>query len=250
MTDETMVVVGDRFEEFLENKGTVPAGVLLERLRNGDLPPRIQLTVGQGLTAAQLAELAALAERGPTIVAIRQGAVPAPAERRLTHKHDAKNVLIGTVEQTGAGTFRAPLVLDERVEVLEDHLTGQHIPAVTLLEAARQTWTVVTEQFLLTEDIPTRFVINSVDSAFHRFVFPLPATLEYRLVSHQRSPVGQTIAFTVEVHQQGEKAATFNAEIRVIPQLFAAKQEAMAARQAVRDELTALASPELAGVGG
>ncbi|MFD5075728.1 AfsA-related hotdog domain-containing protein [Streptomyces sp. NPDC058371] len=247
----SVVVVGDRFTEFLALRGTIAASDLLARLRTGDIPGELTVSVGQGLSADQLSELSVLAAMNRGSVFIRQGEVPAHVEQRLTHKHDAKNVLIGPVEETGDGGYRAALLLDQRVEVLADHLTGLHIPAVTLLEAARQTWTVVTEQFLLDDEPPARFVISSVDSAFHRFVFPLPATVEYRLRGRERTPVGQAIAFTVSVRQGGEIAAEFTVEIRVIPQRFAEKQELMAARAAVRQGLAAAeavaAEPVLAG---
>lgn len=251
---EAVVVVGDRFEEFLAQRGTVAATDLLARLRTRDLPGRLEITVGQGLSADQLSELSVLAEMSAGTVHIRQGEVPAPVDRRLTHKHDAKNVLIGPVQEAGEGTYRAPLLLDQRVEVLADHLTGLHIPAVTLLEAARQTWTVVTEP------VPARRrAADPVRDQLGELLLPpvrLPAAgdVEYRLRGRTASPVGQSIAFTVQIHQGGEVAAVFEAEIRVVPQRFAEKQEVMAARTAVRRQLAAPAAagrePALAGAGG
>lgn len=236
--DRPVMVIGDRFEEFLTHPGTVAATALLEHLRADDLAETPRITVGQGLTAEQLSELDGFASAGRCVLAT-QDQVPLPVERRVTHKVYDKNVLIGDLEEVGEGRYRAPLVLDQRVEVLEDHLTGLHIPAVTLLEAARQTWTAVTERFLIGPEPKSRFVITRVGSSFLNFVFPIPAFLEYRLVERERGPVGDVIGFTVEVQQTGRIAARFEAEIRVIPELFAAKQEAMAARQTLREETTA-----------
>ncbi|MEU8997488.1 AfsA-related hotdog domain-containing protein [Streptomyces caniferus] len=239
---EALVVVGDRFEEFLANRGTIGYSALLTRLRTGDLPESLAISVGQGLSAAQLDELRELVElRTPAVTFGKQG-LPAHAEQRLTHKHKQRNVLVGPVGQIGERRFVADLVLDERVEVLEDHLTGQHIPAITLLEAARQLWTVVTEQFFLTGTDRTRFVIGSVDSSFHSFVFPMSATLSYELLAHTRTPVGTVFRCRVGFHH-GEAtapAAEVEAEYRVIPEKISAKQEALAARQAVASEVTRL----------
>jgi hypothetical protein len=235
--ERSVMVVGDRFEEFLTHPGTISVSALLEYLRSGggEGPPNI--TVGQGLTGEQLAELDKYAVTGRCVLAT-QDRVPLPVERDVTHKVYDKNVLIGEIEHLGEGRYRTPLVLDERVEVLEDHLTGLHIPAVTLLEAARQTWTAVTERHLISPEPRSRFVISHVNSTFLNFVFPIPAHLEYRLRRCEEGPVGQVIAFTVEVQQTGRIAARFEAEIRVIPVRFAEKQEAMAARQTLRDETT------------
>lgn len=233
IAEETLTVVGDRFEEFLALPGTVAASLLLELLRTGEARP-LRITVGQGLTGEQLTELDGLVAAGRCVLAT-QRQVPQPVERAVTHKTYDKNVLIGDLEALGEGRYRAPLVLDERVEVLEDHLTGLHIPAVTLLEAARQTWTAVTERYLVGAEPSTRFVIGHVNSTFLNLVFPLPAHLEYRPVRRERGPVGEAIGFTVEVQQTGRIAARFEAEIRAIPQRFAVKQETMAARQSLRD---------------
>ncbi|MEV3938067.1 AfsA-related hotdog domain-containing protein [Glycomyces sp. NPDC049804] len=235
--ERSVMVVGDRFEEFLTHPGTIGVSAMLEFLRigAGDGPPKI--TVGQGLTGEQLAELDKFAETGRCVLST-QDHVPQPVERAVTHKVYEKNVLIGDLERVGEGRYRTPLVLDERVEVLEDHLTGLHIPAVTLLEAARQTWTAVTERYLIEPEPKSRFVISHVNSTFLNFVFPIPAQLEYRLRSKEKGPVGHVIAFTVEIQQTGRIAARFEAEIRVIPERFAEKQEAMAARQTLRDETT------------
>ena len=236
--DRPVMVIGDRFEEFLTHPGTVAATALLERLRADDLDEAPRITVGQGLTAAQLSELDRYATAGRCVLAT-QDQVPLPVERKVTHKVYDKNVLIGELEEVGEGRYRTPLVLDQRVEVLEDHLTGLHIPAVTLLEAARQTWTAVTERYLIEPEPKSRFVITHVNSTFLNFVFPIPAHLEYRLARREQGPVGHVIGFTVEVQQTGKIAARFEAEIRVIPEVFAAKQEAMAARQTLREETTA-----------
>ncbi|WP_326596663.1 AfsA-related hotdog domain-containing protein [Streptomyces sp. NBC_01803] len=238
MSPEALVVVGDRFEEFLANRGTIPVSALLDRLRGGEPPESLALAFGQGLTEAQLAELRALLGRAAV-------GVPDRAERRLTHKHRAENVLIGPVARLAEGRFTADLVLDERVEVLADHLTGQHIPAITLLEAARQLWTVVTEQYLIAGTERTRFVIGSVNSSFHSFVFPMPATLRYELLDHATTPVGAVYHCRIGVHHGEEPAAAVvEAEYRVIPEKLSAKQEAMAARRAIAAQVGALRAAE------
>ncbi|TGA95340.1 hypothetical protein E2651_34465 [Streptomyces sp. MZ04] len=237
MQSTARIAVGDRFKEFLGNDGTVPATALLDELRSGTLSPTAEIVLGQGLSGAQLRELRDLTTAD----------VPLPVERHLTHKYDEKNVLIGDVREDGPDTYVAPLLLDERVEVLADHLTGQHIPAVTLLEAARQTWTVVIEQHVVSGDAPTRFVIGSIRSAFNSFVFPLPATIEFRLTGHRTSPVGTSVDCELTVRQDGRAAAEFAVNIRVIPEAVAVKQEAMAARQAIRSALSGEISGEISG---
>jgi hypothetical protein len=243
-----LVVVADRFDDFLGNRGTVGITGLLSSLRDPVAVTPMALVIGQGLSAAELDELASAADRAN--IEVFGGGVPRRVERALTHKHNARNVLIDPPVRTDReGVFEVPLLLDAYSDMLSDHLTGQHIPAVTLLEAARQTWTVVTEEFLRPSDPtdPQRFVIASFTSAFHRFVFPLPATLQYELHTCDPSSVGTAISCTIGIYQQGVLAAEISASYRLVPELVSRKQESMAARQAVRDELTAVAATPSAG---
>ncbi|MDN3260900.1 AfsA-related hotdog domain-containing protein [Streptomyces sp. CSDS2] len=230
------IVVGDRFEEFLTHPGTEPVSEVLGRLRSGALPRTTPLVPGQGLSAGQLRELGELTGAD----------LPLPSDRGPTHKHHDRNVLIGEVRQDGPDDYAAPLLLDQRVEVLEDHLTGQHIPAVTLLEAARQTWTAVSERFLLPDREPRRFVIGTIRFGFHSFVFPLPATVGLRLRGRQHGPVGISFDFAVTITQGDRTAAECEATVRAVPEAVAVKQESMAARQAIRAALTAAPVPAAA----
>ncbi|QUQ66625.1 AfsA-related hotdog domain-containing protein [Kutzneria sp. CA-103260] len=216
MGEDRLVVVGDRFEDFLANPGTIAAS----RLRADELGDQ-ELVAGQGLSGELLAELA------------KRWDVPAPARRELTHKRAAKNVMIGEPSLVD-GVWTAPLVLDERNEVLEDHITGQHVPAVALIEAARQMWTAVTE-LRYPPSAPSRFVIEQLRSRFDTFVFPLPTVVRYHLVAHEQGPVGQRFHATLTISQRGAVAAEFDVHYRVIVSKIGAKQEAMAARQALTD---------------
>jgi hypothetical protein len=208
-TSGQLVVVGDRFAEFLNHPGTIAASQLAGRETAG-------LVAGQGLSADVLAGLAA----------------PVPVRQELTHKRLAKNVMIGEPYTVDDG-YAAPLLLDERCETLEDHLTGQHIPAVALTEAARQTWTAVTEMFYPSGPRPTRFVIDELSSRFRCFVFPLPATLFYRVLAHERDAVQRRFHAEITVHQSGVDAAQFDVRFRVVLEKIGVKQEFLAARQAL-----------------
>lgn len=235
MAQETLVVVGDRFEEFLANPGTIPVSVLRRRLRRAGTEDLV-IAFGQGLTGAQVEELTGLVRRGDGRVRLAQPP-PVAAGRGLTHKHDRCNVLIGEPVRVTATAFVADLVVDERTETLADHLTGQHIPGIALTEAARQMWTAVTEKYLLDPDTRTRFVLNELRSVFHSYVFPLPATVRYDLLDHERTPVGDRFRCRVTIRQGERVAAEVDGTYHVVMAKISAKQEAMAARRAVRAEV-------------
>jgi hypothetical protein len=237
MSHDTLVVVGDRFDAFLVNRGTISFSTLLRRLRAHAEPRILSIVIGQGLAAEQLGKIKQLIESNPRAIAV--GGVPAFVEKRYTHKRNPKNTMIGVPVRMAMDRFVADLLIDERTEVLEDHLTGQHIPAIALMEVARQTWTAVTEMFLL-KDTPTkqRFVVSSVKSAFHKYVFPLPASVEYRLVGHQGNTAGQIFKCLICVYQENVLAAEIEAEYRVFPETLGEKYESTIARQTTASHLT------------
>ncbi|MFC3995590.1 AfsA-related hotdog domain-containing protein [Nocardiopsis sediminis] len=237
MTQDTTVVVGDRFTEFLSTRGTISASELSERLRAGEVAPGTVIVAGQGIPAAQREELDLLA--GPAGADVRFAGSGAPtAGRWLTHKHVEKNEMITAPERAGENRFVAALLVDAHADTLEDHLTGHHIPGIALTEAARQTWTAVTERFFLGETSPkVRFVLGSFSSTFHRYVFPLPATVEYTLLDRTQNAMEQVFCCRVAVRQNDAVAAEIDAEYRVIDERISARQEAMAARAAVSAEL-------------
>jgi A-factor biosynthesis hotdog domain len=233
MREEAVAVVGDTFDVFLANPGTLAASDLLAHLRAGEAVPAT-IAMGQGITADQADEIRHLLAGTGRLVE----PVPTPADRRLTHKHDRRNTLVGSPERLAGDHFVAPLVVDGRTETMSDHITGQHLPAITLTEAARQTWTAVTEEFLLGDVVePHRFVVVSLRSVFDRYVFPLSATLHYRLLAHDVSNLGHQFRCRVEVEQNGAVAAAVDSEYRVVPEAVSAKQESLVARRALTTHL-------------
>jgi hypothetical protein len=233
----SLVVVGDRFEAFLANRGTIAASALIALLRSGGAPHDLSIVVGQGLSTERLEELEALVDvSGGAISTV--GGIPVPADRRLAHKREQRNVMIGRPQRLADDRYVVDMTVDERNEVLEDHLTGQHIPAVALTEAARQTWTAVTEEFLLRPDANARFVVTSITSSFDRYVFPLPATLSYDLLGRESTAGGEAFHCRITVRQGGAVAAEIQAGYRTIWERLCAKQESIAARQAVADRVS------------
>jgi len=213
-------VVGDRFTAFHGHRGVVRATDVLHRVRTGDAPPA--LAVGQGLSDEQLAEL------------------PGRPVARAAYPHPPGRALVGPVSEAADGSFHADLLLDDRVRVLDDHLNGQHTPAVTLIEAARQTWILVTERHLLDDERRAGWVVSEIrhiGATFQRYLFPLPATVICRLANRRASAVGELVDFVVTVHQGDVQCARIEAGIHVVPRALAAKQEHLAARQAIRDAL-------------
>ncbi len=183
-------VVGNRFREFATNEGVrtisdIEGMIRAEELKH--LPPDTRLVAGQGLREVDIRRIGKVVQR--LARSSQDGGIafeprPVRAGLLLTHKYQLQNSIVSTPERLSDDLFESILLLDERSELMNDHQTGQHIQGMVLIEASRQMFLAVTEEYFIGYDDPTRyyFVINSMDAAFTAFVFPMEATLRYEIV--------------------------------------------------------------------
>jgi hypothetical protein len=103
---------------------------------------------------------------------------------RLTHKHKEQNVMISEPIFKGKDEYECLLMLDDYCAEMSDHVTGQHIQGMILIEAARQMVIAVTEEFFITDDNKGKlnFVTHRIDTVFNHFIFPLPVTIHFKII--------------------------------------------------------------------
>jgi hypothetical protein len=213
---KTVFVVGNKFRDFCCNDGVITIGELGEMARTSTfdrLAHGSRLVAGQGVRDAELlatCDLAhhALAARGIDIQPMLSRSVR--ASRLQTHKHHIHNSIISHPARVGDNCFEAALLLDERCELMADHQTGQHIQGMILIEAARQLFLAVTEEYFIGQAVHDRyyFVINNVEVKFTGFVFPLGAMLRYEIVSADTANPARMRFETVVSVIQGDACAT------------------------------------------
>jgi len=209
---KTVFIVGNKFREFSCNDGVITIGEFAEMARTStfdSLPTGCRLVAGQGVREAELQAIHdrahwALSARDIDISpALRRGA---RASRLQTHKHQIQNAIISHPIRVDEHNFEALLLLDERSELMADHQTGQHIQGMILIEAARQLFLAVTEEYFIGQAVHDRyyFVINNLDVKFKGFVFPVNATLHYEILSKDiQSPARMRFDTVVSVLQGG-----------------------------------------------
>lgn len=236
--DGPAIAVGSRFTAFIANKNVVDAAELMKQAARDEAGQARPVVLGQGLSARQLADLADL----DGIDTVAPDGTLEPADRRLTHLRKDVNTLISAVRPCSAGSFEAALLVSQDNAALDDHITGQHLPAMLLLEACRQMWTAVTESFFLTAPGSSRFVVVRIESEFSRYAFPLPATLRYTLLNREDGPVEQKFAARIDIIQLSTAVAEVRAAYRVVDEMVAAKHESMGARQAIASLLASAAA--------
>lgn len=212
-----VLVVGDCFTgcEEIENVFTVSA--MAEKLRASDnieafdLPKVIRW--GQGVCdhdRSYLMELASPFKDHMKFVGSSTSTTTV-ASRRHVHKSAPQNVLITVPERKNDVCFISSLIIDARNELLLDHVSGQHVQGMVLMEACRQMFLAVTEEHLFDESTPmkTYFVINSMGMSFKAFVFPVDAQVVFNQEKIERKEDSRILVdATIDIVQSNVICAT------------------------------------------
>jgi len=233
MSLDRMIVVGDKLEQFADRPGVATVSALARILETDPCPPR-EIVVGQGVSDSWMQLLERLAERrGLDTAFIGAQALAGRASSQTSHKVRRENVLITEPVVVGEDRFAANLVIDDGCELMGDHQTGHHIQGMILIEASRQMFLAVIERFLRAGR-PSYVVINSIDSAFSRFAFPLGVEITFTLKERikereERCGYDAEIAFS----QDGECITTVRAVFTAFDKhVLEPKERAMADRAA------------------
>lgn len=186
---EIIFIVGDSFELFNANQGVTTVSHLLGNMTENhchQICDKI-FAFGQGVPREQLEYLVELFEQQGWSERLNSTLLHLPPEKggsRETHKCKPKNILVSQVRVRNDSLFEASLLLDEQNEFLDDHIAGQHLPGMVLIEAGRQMAFLVTEQFFLpaNELEAPAFVLHDLNTTFHAFTFPIDVLIQYDII--------------------------------------------------------------------
>lgn len=210
----TLLIVGDRFAGFAVHEDVLTVTQFIEEMRLGvyswDTRP-VQVRAGQGVNPVawelvyEQALLLGLAQR--LDFSYRE---PLLAARGEAHKHRGCNTLIADLRRAEETRFVANLRVHNDNELLIDHQTGEHVQGMVAVEAARQMFLAVSERYHASRH-PGRtyyYVIESMNTDFENFLFPLGATVEYRtLRAETDNPDRLSFTAQISVHQAGRRAS-------------------------------------------
>lgn len=233
MTARSYIVVADKFAEFAVDKEAITLTHLrsMVTLPEHVIPGRVRLVPGQGVSDQDILELVRLIDSDDAlkqrwdIEALRS--LPRRAASTLSHKHKAHNTLICPPVAIGGDRYAMDLRIDQDCELMDDHQTGQHVQGMVLIEASRQAFLAVTEEFFLKGlNIKTYFVINAMKTEFLGFVFPVQAQLAYQVVSKDINDRRQKFEVEIEIIQSSEVRARTTVSFTVYPDAVISKKEA------------------------
>lgn len=252
MPHKDLILVANKFSEFATRSGAVTPDQIhaLLKLPKSMLPERLIIHRGQGVSDGDVDTIiSAVTEVDPDgglwdLTQIKDTVKRAGGEH--SHKRKSCNTLIATPVQVSEDLYRMDLLVDQDCELMGDHQTGQHIQGMVLIEAARQAFLVVTEQFFLIDrNQKSYFVINSVGSEFQNFVFPVRAHLDYRVISKDINDRRQKFEVEIDLVQCGKTCMSSRFSFTVYPASLIAEKECALAETAVATMLGAALQPHM-----
>lgn len=249
--NRVLLVVGDKFSGYVQGKDAITLSQLrgLLSLPTPMLPFSgiTTLVPGQGLSDAGIRVLLQEATASPNLKNFDFSLwhhLPQRAPSSLSHKHIAANTLISVPRQLAADMFESHLMIDENCELMNDHLSGQHVQGMILIEATRQALLAVTEAFLLPKNnIDYAFIFNALSVSYSHYTFPVGAVI--RSVMTDKSvdnPRRLGFSANVFVEQCGQIVSTFTASFGAMEKVRIYKRENMQATKAQVDYLAYVAA--------
>lgn len=213
------LIVGDRFGDFAAAVGAETFSAFARALDGGDLdsaPNPVRVVTGQGIGAYEADYLRdAIARRNLADVITLVHTGGEPARRQDLHKAREDNVLVADLAQIDDDTYEARLRLHDHNELLVDVQDRVHVQGMVAIEAARQMFLAVTERFFTSRWPQQRYyiVLNSMNTTFSNFLFPVAAQLRLRVnTSDVSEPSRLLMRVTVELEQAGRIAASVDVD--------------------------------------
>lgn len=190
MRELRIVIIGNRLTEFANNENILTYEqfdyLLQIESKLSDSQHKYKLHLGQGLSDLQIEAICNQIQYKElkTRFKLFDGFRPIyRANSQLTHKRKIENSMISEPEKIAALQFKSYLMLDDSCAEMSDHLTGQHIQGMVLIEASRQMVNSVSEKYLITQNNNNKkgFVLNFLNSKFYEYVFPLDIEMIFKV---------------------------------------------------------------------
>jgi hypothetical protein len=219
-----VIVVGDQYDLFARNGSVIRASELRAKLARGWAPDDpSELLLGQGLDPADR-EL---------FLRLKSEETSSIAPLKLTHKRDLGHVMVTVPVPLGNGRYQCELVVSDLNDRLGDHVTGQHLGGMLLIEAARQASIAAVECEFANRHYGMAW--SKVNVAFLGYAFPLPTSMMVQLTELPAEGRSAQVALSVqaELSQAGRPICSLEFAVGLIEAERLSQLEARRAKQAL-----------------
>lgn len=189
---KSITVVGNKFESFARNAGVMRLEQLEHALqtRSAELDDA-SFELGQGVSEEAVRRLVQLAEQAGHRDALAFSPITKCGFSHV-HKTAQQNSMLSLPRRVDLSSFEADVWIDDSSELFQDHLSGQHLPGMALIEAARQMILAVTEEFYAQAGAQRAFVWSNINIAYTGYAFPVKTLLSYHVTEIDASQRSRT----------------------------------------------------------
>jgi hypothetical protein len=221
-------IVGDCFGHFINDAETES----LAKILKGDNAENTDYLIGQGISMNDL-ELIKL--NNPKVYESIKNRDIVKKNKQIAHKCKVENCHITIPTKVSDTEYHLNILIDSGCCELSDHITGEHINGVILIEAVRQAFIAVTEAFFLAPEDKTYFIMKELRCEFLQFLFPLPIQMRYKILSHvQKAKCQLDFSVSTELyHVENEKACVINGVFSVYPKKMMVQLESELAKNSL-----------------
>ncbi len=245
MEDDVYLVVGDDYAAFARPPSVLTQSQLGTMLRDGADFTGARVFMGQGM---DLAVGPLLRERLTGLGAAEVALAPPRAPLELTHKRHTDYVLVSPPERVD-GRWRFALLVDDGADRLSDHVTGQHMGAMLLIEAARQAVIASIERHCPRADGASwGLILQRLDCRFDTYAFPLPTEVSVGVVESGTGDAQRELVLDVLFLQAGKRVSGIDFHVGLCRRDLLSRIEGRHAARAVAEALRQL-SPKGAEAG-
>jgi len=211
MWQANYIIVDDIFSGFASNhEDVMTRSDLYFKLLNEDIDRQnVKLAFGQGVHEHDIRSMVESLSKQSASFSYASDTQLVKASKQNTHKHFSQNILVSIARESAENIYEMDLLLDGANEFFNDHMTGQHVQGMALIEASRQAFLSVTEQFYLAgDDREFYFVINNIHIDYLQFLFPLRSTIKYTILEEKIKGDRLSFNVAVDIIQAGKVCAT------------------------------------------
>ncbi len=217
MKKNVHIIVGDDYWKFADGVNVTTVTTFYEKQSSytaGSLKGH-KIYLGQGLSTAIRDNLIRHLENlGADDIIFPEDAAPC----NLTHKITEDNAMISGPRIIERYHHQYDLIVNDKVDRLSDHVTGKHIGAMPIMEAARQaTISILESAFMSSSKDRYGMVLNAYRSNFIGFLFPIPATIDTVILEKDMNSDAKFSVFVEsEVFQNDCRIATVSLDVTLI----------------------------------
>jgi hypothetical protein len=244
MKQSTFIIVGDDYKNFALQDDVFTISSFFEKVNQQKdwLSKDHNILMGQGISYQDREYLDSFLEsRG-----VRNTHSLAPtASLSDTHKRSDENVLVSDPQRLGKLDYMFDLNLTDKVDRLSDHVTGKHVGAMLLMEAARQATIVALEyEYCKESEQKLSLILDRFNSKFDGYLFPLPATLHTTIEELKITDKTITVVVNTNVSQSGASIGDISLNVTLFNSEVLDKIEERKSQTAVQELLKIMTQSE------